>query len=463
MYRFGNGTPTIPGYMVAEPGHEIIAASAWRAFGNTTCASPTKIAAMALERGLRVNTPLEPERRTGWIGIDFEDSERGASRLIDGASSSITARLRHSRQPALLYGRRRDRRVLRRARHDARSRTRRGRHRMDLDDRRPYPNWRRISAPFASGRRSNARRSAARHRRHDRDRQPRRGRARRRDRRQRRSSSRCVFVDRSAFMSGTSIVAAQRIGAARRRRLRAHRTSRRRRAVARRRSPRFARQPFRRQARDPRIGRRHCRAPTPARSISSLRCASLVADRHLRHAHRRARRRREPPSRRPGARRRQPHPYPAADDARAGLVDAPSVRHRRRRRFVAALGDDRGAVTRSFTSARRPAYRVFSRATTFVGARARVARCSACPKQSFLLGVTAPDIFIVAHARAAGAIAIAAFRALNVVSDLTFVVPSPLQSAAQIVIGQRLGAGDAAGARSFFERAHRDLARRHRR
>jgi len=52
-----------------------------------------------------------------------------------------------------------------------------------------------------------------------------------------------------------------------------------------------------------------------------------------------------------------------------------------------------------------------------------------------------------------GAVAISAFRALNVASDLTFVVPSPLQSATQTVIGQRLGAGDVEGARSFFSRA----------
>ena len=64
-----------------------------------------------------------------------------------------------------------------------------------------------------------------------------------------------------------------------------------------------------------------------------------------------------------------------------------------------------------------------------------------------------PDIFIVAMLAPLGAIAVAAFRALNVVSDLTFVVPGPLQSATQIVIGQRLGARDPAGARGFFERA----------
>ena len=37
--------------------------------------------ATALERGLRVNSPLEPQRRTGWIGIDFEGAERACREL----------------------------------------------------------------------------------------------------------------------------------------------------------------------------------------------------------------------------------------------------------------------------------------------------------------------------------------------------------------------------------------------
>jgi MATE family multidrug resistance protein len=104
--------------------------------------------------------------------------------------------------------------------------------------------------------------------------------------------------------------------------------------------------------------------------------------------------------------------------------------------------------------ARRPHYRVFAdRSVPWVLAR----RCAllGLPEAIFLLGVLAPDIFIVAMLAPLGAIAIAAFRALNVVSDLTFVVPGPLQYATQIVIGQRLGAGDPAGARWFFERARR--------
>jgi putative MATE family efflux protein len=104
--------------------------------------------------------------------------------------------------------------------------------------------------------------------------------------------------------------------------------------------------------------------------------------------------------------------------------------------------------------ARRPAYRIFAER----GISMQLARCCASlglPETVFLLGVTVPDIFIVAMLAPLGAISIAAFRALNVVSDLTFVVPTPLQSATQIVIGQRLGARDPAGARWFFERSLR--------
>lgn len=104
--------------------------------------------------------------------------------------------------------------------------------------------------------------------------------------------------------------------------------------------------------------------------------------------------------------------------------------------------------------ARRPVYRVFAKPELSWPLAKRCANLG-LPEAIFLLGVTVPDIVIVALLAPLGAIIVAAFRALNVVSDLTFVVPSPLQSATQIVIGQRLGARDPAGARWFFERALR--------
>ena len=98
--------------------------------------------------------------------------------------------------------------------------------------------------------------------------------------------------------------------------------------------------------------------------------------------------------------------------------------------------------------ARRPAYRIFSRLTISLKTAWQTTLLG-MPEAVFLFTVMLPDIFIVAMLAPFGATAVAAFRALNVVSDLTFVIPSPLQSAAQTVIGQRLGAGDVAGAQAY--------------
>ncbi|HVN70216.1 MAG TPA: aminotransferase class V-fold PLP-dependent enzyme [Candidatus Binatia bacterium] len=83
MYRFGNGTPTIPGYMVAQPGHEIVAAIGVARIRERNVQLTERIVALALERGLRVNSPLDATMRTGWIGIDFDGSDAAYRRLIE--------------------------------------------------------------------------------------------------------------------------------------------------------------------------------------------------------------------------------------------------------------------------------------------------------------------------------------------------------------------------------------------
>ncbi len=82
MYRFGHGTPTIPGYVAARYGHQTIAQIGVARIREHNVRLTTMIADMALERGLRVNTPLEPAQRTGWIGIDFDDAARVCRELI---------------------------------------------------------------------------------------------------------------------------------------------------------------------------------------------------------------------------------------------------------------------------------------------------------------------------------------------------------------------------------------------
>ncbi len=112
------------------------------------------------------------------------------------------------------------------------------------------------------------------------------------------------------------------------------------------------------------------------------------------------------------------------------------------------------AVVAVIYVARKPIYRVFSQFTIDWRLALRCAWLGV-PESVFGFAVVGPDMAVVAMLAPLGAIYIAAFRALNVVSDLTFVVPGPLQSATQTVIGQRLGARDAEGATMFLHRALR--------
>jgi Na+-driven multidrug efflux pump len=103
---------------------------------------------------------------------------------------------------------------------------------------------------------------------------------------------------------------------------------------------------------------------------------------------------------------------------------------------------------------KRPIYRIFSTWEWDWRLAYECARLGS-PEAVFLFVVMLPDVFVVAMLAPMGAEAVSAFRALNIVSDLTFVVPIPLQSAVQTIIGQRLGARDVPGAQWFFGRALR--------
>lgn len=113
-----------------------------------------------------------------------------------------------------------------------------------------------------------------------------------------------------------------------------------------------------------------------------------------------------------------------------------------------------GAAYAILYVARRPAYRVFAAVRTRLATALHCARLG-LPEAVFLAAVMIPDAMLVKIVAPLGVLAIDGLRALNVVSDLTFIVPSPLQTATQIVIGQRLGANDRNGALHFFHRARR--------
>lgn len=103
---------------------------------------------------------------------------------------------------------------------------------------------------------------------------------------------------------------------------------------------------------------------------------------------------------------------------------------------------------------RKPIYRIFATLDLDWNLALRCAWLG-MPESVFGFAIVSPDMALVAMLAPLGPIAISGFRALNIVSDLTFVVPSPIQSATQTVIGQRLGARDGDGARWFLHRALR--------
>jgi kynureninase len=85
--RWATGTPTIPGYLVARAGHDIIREIGVPAIRAHNIRLTSTIIDAARERDLTINTPLDPARRTGWIGIDLPDaarivSELGARRIL---------------------------------------------------------------------------------------------------------------------------------------------------------------------------------------------------------------------------------------------------------------------------------------------------------------------------------------------------------------------------------------------
>ncbi len=102
--------------------------------------------------------------------------------------------------------------------------------------------------------------------------------------------------------------------------------------------------------------------------------------------------------------------------------------------------------------ARRPMYRIFASRTIDLRLALRCAQLGT-PEATFLMLLMLPDAFCVSLLAPLGTKIVAAFRALTIVSDATFIVPVPLQGATQTVVGQRIGARDHDGAAWFVGRA----------
>lgn len=80
--RWNTGTPTIPGYLAARAGHDAILEVGLEAVRAHNVRLTSALAEGALARGFDVPTPLAPERRSGWIGMNFPGAERAAAELV---------------------------------------------------------------------------------------------------------------------------------------------------------------------------------------------------------------------------------------------------------------------------------------------------------------------------------------------------------------------------------------------
>jgi kynureninase len=74
--RWASGTPTIPGYLAAQAGHDIIREIGVPAIREHNTRLTARLTQAALERGWQITTPLDPALRTGWVGIDVPEGPR---------------------------------------------------------------------------------------------------------------------------------------------------------------------------------------------------------------------------------------------------------------------------------------------------------------------------------------------------------------------------------------------------
>jgi kynureninase len=82
-HRFNTGTPTVPGYLAARAGHDAILDVGVETIHAHNIRLTTALADGALARGFAVPTPLDPGKRTGWIGMDFDGADRAAAALFE--------------------------------------------------------------------------------------------------------------------------------------------------------------------------------------------------------------------------------------------------------------------------------------------------------------------------------------------------------------------------------------------
>ncbi|HTW86207.1 MAG TPA: MATE family efflux transporter [Candidatus Sulfotelmatobacter sp.] len=105
-------------------------------------------------------------------------------------------------------------------------------------------------------------------------------------------------------------------------------------------------------------------------------------------------------------------------------------------------------------AARRPELRILASAR-IEPALVRLTAALSWPEYVFLVLQLAPDPLTIFWLAPYGAQTVASFRALTLVSDLTWALPGSLGDASEIIVGQRIGAGDYAGVWAFQRAATR--------
>jgi len=82
IYRFTQGTPNIPGLKVAQPGLKIIREIGVENIRTKSKCQTALLMDQATQRGWRVNTPRDPERRGGTVSIDMPNAQQVCAELL---------------------------------------------------------------------------------------------------------------------------------------------------------------------------------------------------------------------------------------------------------------------------------------------------------------------------------------------------------------------------------------------
>ena len=81
-YRFMNGTPNVPALYAARPGLKIIREVGLDAIRAKSKRQTARLIELADKRGWKVNTPRDPEQRSGTVSIDMPDSYHVCRELL---------------------------------------------------------------------------------------------------------------------------------------------------------------------------------------------------------------------------------------------------------------------------------------------------------------------------------------------------------------------------------------------